>query len=179
MYLLCGLINVLVLRLLSLFIVLELVLRVWRCSLPCFCVLCNCSCLLFLVLFIEYVSLFWPSRKTSPIPPMNQSSLEMVVRCVCSLFFNLFFVFDVVLCFCRWCRALCSCPLSLALVSFLLFVLCPWAVFGFGNQIESKEQEQRNKSNNNYNEQNHSQPIKPPHQERLINIKEHNQQPNL
>jgi len=47
MYLLCGLINVLVLRLLSLFIVLELVLRVWRCSLPFFCVLCNCSCLLF------------------------------------------------------------------------------------------------------------------------------------
>ena len=201
MYLLCVLINVLVLRLLSLFIILELVLRVWRCSLPFFCVLCNCSCLLFLVSFIEYVSLFWmffvfvvlcicsffyvwvcvlrylslilswglliasfwPSRKTSPIPPMNQSSLEMVVHCVCSLFFNLFFVFDVVLCFCRWCRAICSCPLSLALVSFLLFVLCPWAVFGFGNQIESKEQEQSNKSNNIYNEQNHSQPIKTPH----------------
>ena len=74
------------------------------------------------------IASFWPSRKTSPVPPMNQSSLEMVVHCVCSLFFNLFFVFDVVLCFCRWCRAICSCPLSLALVSFLLFVLCPWAV---------------------------------------------------
>ena len=201
MDLLCVLIRVLVLRLLSLLLFLNLffVLDVVLCPASVFCVIVLVFC--FLVSFIEYVSLFWmffvfvvlcicsffkfrvcvlrylslilswglliasvwPSRKTSPIPPMNQSSLEMVVHCVCSLFFNLFFVFDVVLCFCRWCRAICSCPLSLALVSFLLFVLCPWAVFGFGNQIESKEQEQRNKSNNIYNEQNHSQPIKTPH----------------
>ena len=186
MYLLCVLISVLVLRLLSLLLFLNLffVLDVVLCPASVFCVIVLVFC--FLVSFIEYVSLFWmffvfvvlcicsffkvwvcvlrylslilsrglliasfwPSRKTSPIPPMNQSPLEMVVHCVCSLFFNLFFVFDVVLCSCRWCRALCSCPLSLALVSFLFFDLCPWAVFWFwkSNRIQrtrTKKQEQQ------------------------------------
>jgi hypothetical protein len=40
---------------------------------------------------------FWPPRKTSPIPPINQSSLASIVHCFCSLFLNLFFVFAVVL----------------------------------------------------------------------------------
>ena len=76
-------------------------------------VLCSCCCYLFLffVFVIVFVlcslsvilsrrlliASFWPPRKTSPIPPINQSSLAIIVHCFCSLFLNLFFVFAVVL----------------------------------------------------------------------------------
>ena len=73
MYLLCVLIRVLVLRLLSLLLFLNLffVLDVVLCPASVFCVIVLVFC--FLVSFIEYVSLFW-------------MFFVFVVLCICSFF---------------------------------------------------------------------------------------------
>ena len=125
-------------------------------------VLCVCSSLVLFCLFFVVCSLSlilsrrlliascWSPRKTSPILPINQSPLDVLVYCVCSLFLNLFLVVDVVLCSCSvffiivlvfsfcfvslklWFGGVCycslillleRCPLFLFAVSIVVFVL--------------------------------------------------------
>ena len=71
----------------------------------CFCSLFVLLCLLFVPCSLSLIltrklliASCWSQRKTSPTLPINQSPLDVLVYCVCSLFLKLFFVVDVV----RW-----------------------------------------------------------------------------
>jgi len=88
---------------------------------PCVCSLLVLFCVFFVVCSVSLISSrrlliasCWSPCKTSPILLINQSPLEVLVDCVCTLFLNLFFVVDVVR---------CAYPLFIVLVFSFLFCL--------------------------------------------------------
>ena len=98
-------------------------------------VLCVCSSLVLFCLFFVVCSLSlilsrrlliascWSPRKTSPTLPINQSPLDVLVYCVCSLFLNMFLVVDVVL---------CSCSVFFIIVLVFSFLFCVFEIVVWG-----------------------------------------------